>query len=117
MLVFRVIWPFLNLLVKPRNFFHDFWKIYNFMHFWKVDLFLSIKKWITKNKVCPSDLLLYKHAYFFLFGLMYETTYQINQLSVTISIELLVVHICTSILGLSLDWNYKRQNTKKNCSI
>ena len=29
--VFRVTRPYLNLLVKPRNFFQVFWKIYDFM--------------------------------------------------------------------------------------
>ena len=31
--VFMVTRFYLNLLVKPRNFFHVFWKKYNFMHF------------------------------------------------------------------------------------
>ena len=31
--VFTVTLPYLNLLVKPRNFLPVFWKMYNLMHF------------------------------------------------------------------------------------
>ena len=79
--VFRVTWPYLNFLVKPRTFSRFSGKKYNYIHFERqnafqkfIKLYFFSRKKIKKKKLCATLPKIFwpvtRNTLIFLFGLM-----------------------------------------------